>query len=99
LPVSAYSPPTRPNNAGDTSDDVHLLPWLITAYVIASTAVTPLYGKISDPRPPPHRHRRARDPDGGLPSHEAQERGIQSCGGERPVSKPKLEVSHDRFVG
>jgi MFS family permease len=28
--------------------DVHLLPWLITAYLIASTAVTPLYGKISD---------------------------------------------------
>jgi EmrB/QacA subfamily drug resistance transporter len=28
--------------------DVHALPWLITAYLIASTAVTPLYGKISD---------------------------------------------------
>jgi MFS family permease len=28
--------------------EVHLLPWLITAYLIASTAVTPLYGKISD---------------------------------------------------
>src|SRR5579862_5633588 len=28
--------------------DVHLLPWLITAYLVASTAVTPLYGKISD---------------------------------------------------
>src|SRR3977135_308503 len=28
--------------------DVHMLPWLITAYLIASTAVTPLYGKISD---------------------------------------------------
>ena len=28
--------------------DIHLLPWLITAYLIASTAVTPLYGKISD---------------------------------------------------
>jgi MFS family permease len=28
--------------------DVHLLPWLITAHLIASTAVTPLYGKISD---------------------------------------------------
>src|SRR5712692_9355845 len=28
--------------------DVHNLPWLITAYLIASTAVTPLYGKISD---------------------------------------------------
>ena len=27
---------------------MHLLPWLITAYLIASTAVTPLYGKISD---------------------------------------------------
>jgi MFS family permease len=28
--------------------DVHNLPWLITAYLIASTAITPLYGKISD---------------------------------------------------
>ena len=28
--------------------DVHNLPWLITAYLIANTAVTPLYGKISD---------------------------------------------------
>src|ERR1700678_1384296 len=28
--------------------DVHLLPWLIPAYLIASTAGTPLYGKISD---------------------------------------------------
>src|SRR5262245_36862375 len=27
---------------------VHALPWLVTAYLIASTAVTPLYGKISD---------------------------------------------------
>ncbi len=27
---------------------VHNLPWLITAYLIANTAVTPLYGKISD---------------------------------------------------
>lgn len=29
-------------------DDVYTLPWLITAYLIANTAVTPLYGKISD---------------------------------------------------
>jgi EmrB/QacA subfamily drug resistance transporter len=28
--------------------DVHSLPWLVTAYLIASTAVTPLYGKVSD---------------------------------------------------
>src|SRR5471030_2232929 len=28
--------------------EVHNLPWLITAYLIANTAVTPLYGKISD---------------------------------------------------
>jgi EmrB/QacA subfamily drug resistance transporter len=28
--------------------DVHSLPWLITAFLIASTAVTPLYGKFSD---------------------------------------------------
>src|SRR5215471_10894981 len=29
---------------------IHALPWLITAYLIAATAVTPLYGKISDIR-------------------------------------------------
>src|SRR5215468_8186569 len=28
--------------------DVHNLPWLITAYLIANTAVTALYGKVSD---------------------------------------------------
>jgi MFS family permease len=28
--------------------DVHSLPWLVTAYLIASAAVTPLYGKVSD---------------------------------------------------
>jgi MFS family permease len=28
--------------------DVHLLPWLITAYLLAATAVVPLYGKIAD---------------------------------------------------
>src|SRR5262245_42934819 len=28
--------------------DVHSLPWLVTAFLIASTSVTPLYGKIAD---------------------------------------------------
>jgi MFS family permease len=28
--------------------DAHLLPWLITAYLLAATAVVPLYGKIAD---------------------------------------------------
>jgi EmrB/QacA subfamily drug resistance transporter len=28
--------------------DIHSLPWLVTAYLIASAAVTPLYGKVSD---------------------------------------------------
>jgi EmrB/QacA subfamily drug resistance transporter len=28
--------------------DVHSLPWLITAYLLASTAIVPLYGKIAD---------------------------------------------------
>jgi EmrB/QacA subfamily drug resistance transporter len=28
--------------------DMHSLPWLVTAFLIASTATTPLYGKISD---------------------------------------------------
>src|SRR3954465_3998129 len=33
---------------GRSLGDVHSLPWLITAYLIAATAVTPLYGKFSD---------------------------------------------------
>jgi EmrB/QacA subfamily drug resistance transporter len=33
---------------GREFNDVHNLPWLITAYLIASTAMTPLYGKLSD---------------------------------------------------
>ena len=28
--------------------DLHNLPWLITAYLLASTAVVPLYGKVAD---------------------------------------------------
>jgi EmrB/QacA subfamily drug resistance transporter len=28
--------------------EVHALPWLITAYLLASTAVIPLYGKVAD---------------------------------------------------
>src|SRR4030088_2127147 len=33
---------------GRDFDDVHNLPWLITAYLLATTAVMPLYGKIAD---------------------------------------------------
>src|ERR1051325_10656602 len=33
---------------GREFDDTHNLPWLITIYLLASTAVVPLYGKISD---------------------------------------------------
>ncbi|HEY7244035.1 MAG TPA: MFS transporter [Xanthobacteraceae bacterium] len=33
---------------GRDFDDFHNLPWLITAYLLASTAVMPLYGKIAD---------------------------------------------------
>ena len=33
---------------GRDFNDVHNLPWLITAYLLASTAVMPLYGKIAD---------------------------------------------------
>ncbi len=33
---------------GRALGDVHDLPWLITAYLIASTALTPLYGKFAD---------------------------------------------------
>jgi MFS family permease len=33
---------------GRALNDVHDLPWLITSYLIASTALTPLYGKFAD---------------------------------------------------
>ncbi|TMJ68575.1 MAG: MFS transporter [Alphaproteobacteria bacterium] len=33
---------------GRDFDDIHSLPWLITAYLLASTAIIPLYGKIAD---------------------------------------------------
>ena len=33
---------------GHAFGDVHDLPWLITSYLIAATALTPLYGKFSD---------------------------------------------------
>src|SRR6266851_83095 len=33
---------------GRELDDIHNLPWLITAYLLASTAVIPFYGKIAD---------------------------------------------------
>jgi len=42
--VLASALPTIGRDLGD----VHSLPWLITAYLIAATAVTPLYGKFSD---------------------------------------------------
>src|ERR1700687_3659092 len=33
---------------GRALGDVHDLPWLITSFLIASTALTPLYGKFAD---------------------------------------------------
>src|SRR3989454_9904251 len=33
---------------GRDFDDMHSLPWLITAYLLASTAIIPLYGKLAD---------------------------------------------------
>src|SRR5271170_1271548 len=33
---------------GRSLGDIHNLPWLITAFLIASTALTPLYGKFAD---------------------------------------------------
>jgi EmrB/QacA subfamily drug resistance transporter len=35
---------------GRAFGDVHNLPWLVTAYLISNTAITALYGKISDIR-------------------------------------------------
>jgi MFS family permease len=42
--ILATSLPTIGRSLGD----VHDLPWLITAFLIASTALTPLYGKFAD---------------------------------------------------
>jgi MFS family permease len=35
---------------GREYQDIHNLPWLVTAYLIANTSITALYGKISDIR-------------------------------------------------
>jgi len=42
--ILASALPTIGRNLGD----LHNLPWLITAFLIASTALTPLYGKFAD---------------------------------------------------
>src|SRR5436190_2306116 len=42
--ILASAPPTIGREFGE----VHNLPWLITAYLIANTSITALYGKISD---------------------------------------------------
>ena len=42
--ILASALPTIGRDFGDS----HSLPWLITIYLLASTAVVPLYGKISD---------------------------------------------------
>src|SRR5437899_4184006 len=42
--ILASALPTIGRKLGDS----HSLPWLITIYLLASTAVVPLYGKISD---------------------------------------------------
>src|SRR6202023_3972673 len=44
--ILASALPTIGRDLGDAYD----LPWLITAYLLASTAVIPLYGKIADIR-------------------------------------------------
>ena len=42
--IVATALPTIGQDLGDLDD----LPWVVTAYLISSTAVTPLYGKLSD---------------------------------------------------
>ena len=42
--IVATALPTIGRELGDTAN----LPWIVTAYLLASTAVTPLYGKFSD---------------------------------------------------
>ena len=42
--IVATAMPTIGRDLGDAEN----LPWIVTAYLLASTAVTPLYGKFSD---------------------------------------------------
>ena len=42
--IVATAMPTIGLDFGDAAN----LPWIVTAYLLASTAVTPLYGKLSD---------------------------------------------------
>ncbi|MBN9540794.1 MAG: MFS transporter [Alphaproteobacteria bacterium] len=42
--IVATAMPTIGHSLGDFED----LPWIVTTYLLASTAVTPLYGKVSD---------------------------------------------------
>lgn len=39
---------TAMTTIGQDLHDIEHLPWIVTAYLLASTAVTPLYGKLSD---------------------------------------------------
>lgn len=39
--------PAMPTIGADLGDFAHL-PWIVTAYLVAATAVTPLYGKLAD---------------------------------------------------
>jgi len=39
--------PAMPTIGRDLGD-IHYLPWIVTAYLLVSTALTPLYGKIAD---------------------------------------------------
>lgn len=48
LDVTIISPALP--SIGRDLGDVYLLPWIVTAYLIVSTALTPLYGKVADIR-------------------------------------------------
>jgi len=48
LDVTIISPALP--SIGRDLGDVDLLPWIVTAYLIVSTALTPLYGKVADIR-------------------------------------------------
>ncbi|MDB5531770.1 MAG: transporter [Hyphomicrobiales bacterium] len=48
LDVTIISPALP--SIGRDLGDVQLLPWIVTAYLIVSTALTPLYGKVADIR-------------------------------------------------
>ncbi|MEI9904830.1 MAG: hypothetical protein WDN06_13315 [Asticcacaulis sp.] len=64
-------PPCRPSAV--RSGDAEHLPWMLTAYLMSSTVVTPLYGKLAD------KHRPAHHASDGHRHHSSPARCCAAC--------------------